>query len=100
MADRAHVRAALIRLWGKRGLLRVLVPLTGPGALGADAPAVRSAWVVGFLSAVAHEAEGSRKTLRALEQEWIALEEATTHLEAIVQRARHQLTNARAGSGW
>jgi hypothetical protein len=70
--SRVPIRAALTRLWTQRGLLRVPVPLTGPGALSAEAPPSRAAWVVGFLEALAREAEGFRETLRALEHEWIA----------------------------
>lgn len=69
---RAPVRAALIRIWVKRGLLRVPVPLTAPNALRAEVPHARPAWVVAFLQALAHEAEGFRDMLRALEHEWIA----------------------------
>ena len=69
---RAPVRAALIRLWVDRGLLRLPVPLTGPSALSADAPSPRSVWLAEFLLAVAREAEGFREMLRALEHEWIA----------------------------
>ena len=69
---RAPVRAALIRLWVNCGLLRLPVPLTGPSSLNADAPQAQSAWVMGFLGALASEADDYRELLRALEHAWIA----------------------------
>ncbi len=69
---RAPIRAALIRFWVKRRLLRVPVPLTGPRALSADAPEGHSEWVVAFLEAVAAEAADYLELLRALEHGWLA----------------------------
>ena len=69
---RAPIRAALIRFWVKRRLLRVAVPLTGPRALSADAPEGHTDWVVGFLEAVAAEAADSLELLRDLEHGWLA----------------------------
>ncbi len=67
---RPPIRAALIRLWGKRRLLRVPVPLTGPQALSAEAPELYPEWVVGFLEAVAAEARDYLELLRGLEHGW------------------------------
>lgn len=67
---RPPIRAALIRFWVKRRLLRVPVPLTGPRALRAEAPDGHPAWVVGFLEAVAGEATDSLELLRSLEHGW------------------------------
>jgi len=67
---RPPIRAALIRFWGKHRLLRVPVPLTGPRALRADAPAEHPDWVAAFLEAVAAEAGDDLELLRALEHGW------------------------------
>ena len=69
---RPPIRAALIRFWGRRGLLRVPVPLTGPRALSAEAPEEYPEWVVAFLEAVAAEAGDYLELLRALERGWRA----------------------------
>ena len=69
---RPPIRAALIRFWGTRRLLRVPVPLTGPRALSADAPVGHAEWVVAFLEAVAAEAADYLELLRALEHGWLA----------------------------
>ena len=68
---RAPIRAALIRFWVKRRLLRVPVPLTGPRALSADAPEGHAEWVVAFLEAVAAEAADYLELLRRLEHGWL-----------------------------
>jgi len=67
---RPPIRAALIRFWGKHRLLRVPVPLTGPRALNAEAPARHPDWVVAFLEAVAAEAGDYLELLRGLEHGW------------------------------
>ncbi|MGH7041014.1 MAG: hypothetical protein ACREFY_02635 [Acetobacteraceae bacterium] len=67
---RPPIRAALIRFWGEHRLLRVPVPLTGPGALSAAAPEGHPDWVVGFLEAVAAEAIDYLELLRGLEHGW------------------------------
>ena len=67
---RPPIRAALIRFWGTRRMLRVPVPLTGPRALSADAPAAHPDWVVAFLDAVAAEAGDQLELLRGLEHGW------------------------------
>lgn len=68
--SRAPVRAALVRQWTKRRLLRAPVPLTAPRALAAEAPAERSAWVIAFLDALRAEATRSQDLLRSLERGW------------------------------
>ena len=67
---RPPIRAALIRFWKTRRLLRVPVPLTGPRALSADAPAGHLEWVVAFLEAVAAEAGDYLELLRGVEHGW------------------------------
>jgi len=69
---RPPIRTALIRFWGKRHLLRAPVPLTGPRALSAEAPAGHPEWVVAFLEAVAAEAGDALELLRGLEHAWAA----------------------------
>jgi len=69
---RPPIRAALIRFWAKHRLLRAPVPLTGPRALSAEAPAGHSQWVVAFLEAVAAEAGDDLELLRGLEHAWVA----------------------------
>jgi hypothetical protein len=69
--DRAPVRAALVRQWTKRRLLRAPVPLTGPRALAAEAAAERSAWTIAFLEALRAEASDDLELLRSLERGWV-----------------------------
>ena len=69
---RPPVRAALIRFWGKSGLLRAPVPLTGPRSLSSDAPTEKAAWVRAFLEALAGEALDDHQMLMDLEREWVA----------------------------
>ena len=76
---RPPIRSALVRFWGKRRLLRVPVPLTGPRALSADAPVGHSEWVVAFLEAVATEAADYLELLRALEHGWLAARSKVVH---------------------
>ncbi len=75
---RPPIRAALIRFWGKRRLLRVPVPLTGPRALRAEAPTEHPDWVVAFLEEVAAEATDYLELLRGLEHGWLAARGKTT----------------------
>jgi hypothetical protein len=67
---RAPVRAALVRQWTKRRLLRAPVPLTGPRALAAEAPTERTEWMIAFLEALEAEATDSLDMLRSLERGW------------------------------
>lgn len=71
-ATRPPMRAALIRYWEKRRLMRVPVPVTGPRALSADAPEGHLEWVIAFLRAVAAEAGDYLELLRGLEHDWLA----------------------------
>ena len=43
--NRAPMRAAMIRFWRQRGLLRLPVPLTGAAALGAEQSWDREEWL-------------------------------------------------------
>ena len=69
---RPPVRSALVRFWTKNRLLRAPVPLTGPDALGAEAPEGRADWMVAFLDALASEATDYMEMLRSLEHGWRA----------------------------
>jgi hypothetical protein len=69
---RAPMRAALIRFWMRRRLLRAPVPLTGTAALRPDTPWEPAAWTPAFLDAVADEAEDALLLLAALERAWRA----------------------------
>jgi hypothetical protein len=69
---RPPMRAALIRFWRQRGILRHPVPLTGPRALSADAPEGLAEWVCAFLYALADEARDYHDLLRSLERTWLA----------------------------
>ena len=69
---RPPIRAALIRFWMTRRLLRVPVPLTGTHALCAEAPGHYHEWVVCFLDALAVEAEFGHDLLRRIEHGWLA----------------------------
>jgi hypothetical protein len=66
------MRAALIRQWVRRGLLRVPVPLTGAAALRADTPWAPNAWIPAFLTALAEEADDALRLLCDLERGWRA----------------------------
>ena len=68
---RPPIRAALIRHWVRRGLLRAPVPLTGPRALAAEAPEGLPEWVCAFLHALAAEARDCHQLLRDLERGWL-----------------------------
>jgi hypothetical protein len=69
---RPPMRAALIRFWRRRGILRHPVPLTGSRALSADAPNGLADWVCAFLYALAEEARDYQDLLRSLERNWLA----------------------------
>jgi hypothetical protein len=67
---RPPIRAALIRYWTKHKLLRVPVPLTAPGALGADVPFEAEVWIPLFLEALAEEAADDLQLLSTMERAW------------------------------
>ena len=67
---RPPIRAALVRHWGRQGLLRLPLPVTGARALAADAPEDATEWAIAFCEAVAAEARDYRELLRRLEWDW------------------------------
>ena len=71
--ERPPLRAALVRYWLGRGVTALPCPLlTGAGALGAEIPWARDAWIEHFLIALAAEAEDGIALLRRIESPWLA----------------------------
>jgi hypothetical protein len=71
--ERPPLRAALVRYWLRRGVTALPCPLlTGAGALGAEIPWAREAWIEHFLTALAAEAEDGIALLRGIERPWLA----------------------------
>jgi hypothetical protein len=73
---RPPIRAALVRFWMRRRVLRVPVPLTGAAALRAETSFELSAWLPTFLHALASEAADGRQLLMDLERAWFAARSA------------------------
>ena len=67
---RAPIRAALVRFWTRRHLLRAPVPLTGAAALRADQSWELTAWVPAFLRALEREAADGLDLLYTMERAW------------------------------
>ncbi len=80
---RAPLRAALIRHWRRHRLLQAPLPLTGAGALGAEVPWERQAWIPVFLNALAGEAADGLQMLAGLERAWFSAR------GAVAGRRRH-----------
>lgn len=71
--ERPPIRAALVRYLMRRGVTALPYPLlTGAGALGAETPWAREAWIGHFLAALAEEAEAGLALLAPLERHWLA----------------------------
>lgn len=70
------MRAALVRYWTRRGVLRLPVPLTGPTSLRPDTPWSPAGWVPAFLAALAGEAEDALLLLQEMERAWFAARSA------------------------
>ncbi|HUZ63625.1 MAG TPA: hypothetical protein VMU82_07920, partial [Acetobacteraceae bacterium] len=87
---RAPIRAALVRFWGTRHLLRQPVPLTGAAALRAEQSWEPQDWLPAFLEALAREAGDGLDLLYTLERSWfearraIAGRRKTSHAAAAV----------------
>jgi hypothetical protein len=73
---RAPIRAALVRYWRTSGVLRMPLPLTGAAALRSGQTWTPSAWLVGFLGAVADEAVGTLNLLFDVERRWFTARQA------------------------
>src|SRR5271170_2451636 len=71
--ERPPIRAALALYWQCRGVTALPCPLlTGAGALGAEIPWAREAWIGHFLEALAAEAADGLALLSMLERNWFA----------------------------
>ena len=69
---RAPLRAALVRYWTRRYLLRVPIPLTGAAALRAEVSWKADAWIPAFLRALEKVAAHGLDLLTTLERAWLA----------------------------
>ncbi len=67
---RPPMRAALIRFWRKRRLLRLPMPLTGAGALVAEQNWDPDSWLPAFLLAIEREAVEGLDLLIMMERTW------------------------------
>jgi hypothetical protein len=71
-AGEAHppMRAAMVRFWCKRQILRLPVPLTGAASLRSEQSWARDDWLPAFLRAVAREAADGMDLLYTMERAW------------------------------
>ena len=67
---RPAMRAAMVRFWRKRQLLRLPVPLTGAASLRAEQSWARDDWLPAFLRALAREAADGMDLLYTMERAW------------------------------
>ena len=74
---RPAMRAAMIRYWRKRHLLRLPVPLTGAASLRSEQSWDWDLWAPAFLSAIETEASDALDLLYALERAWFSARWAT-----------------------
>jgi hypothetical protein len=75
---RAPIRAALVRFWPRRNLLRLPVPLTGAAAFGAEKSWEPHAWTPVFLHALAREAADNLDLLVTMERSWFEARRSIT----------------------
>ncbi len=87
---RPAMRAAMIRFWCQRQLLRLPVPLTGAAALRSEQSWDRDDWLPAFLRALAREAADGLDLLYTMERGWfearcgIAGRRKDSHVAAVV----------------
>ncbi|MHB1873211.1 MAG: hypothetical protein ACYCT1_20550, partial [Steroidobacteraceae bacterium] len=74
---RPAMRAAMVRFWRRRGLLRLPVPLTGAASLGSDQSWDRENWLPAFLRTVEREAADALDLLYAMERAWFTARHGT-----------------------
>lgn len=67
---RPAMRAALVRFWRKRQLLRLPVPLTGAASLGAEQSWELDEWLPAFLKAITREAADALDLIYTTERAW------------------------------
>lgn len=75
---RAPIRAALVRFWTRRNLLRTPVPLTGAASLRAEQSWEPRAWIPAFLRALEREAADGLDLLFTMERAWFEARHAIT----------------------
>jgi hypothetical protein len=95
---RPPIRAALIRHWTKQRLLRAPVPLTGPRALGAEAPFEAEVWIPLFLEALADEAADALQLLNTMERAWFTARAAAA-VDVLAMAPLVSATTLAAGLG-
>ena len=87
---RPPMRAAMVRFWRQRQLLRLPVPLTGAVALRAGQPWDAERWLPTFLAAIEREAADGLDLLYTMERAWFAARRASagrrrdSHAAAVV----------------
>jgi hypothetical protein len=87
---RPAMRAAMVRFWRERQLLRIAVPLTGAAALRAGQSWDRDLWLPAFLAAIEREAADGLDLLYTMERAWFAARRASagrrkdSHAAAVV----------------
>ena len=87
---RPPMRAAMVRLWRQRQLMRLPVPLTGAAALHAGQSWDRELWLPAFLAAIEREAADGLDLLYTMERAWFAARRASagrrkdSHAAAVV----------------
>ena len=68
--QRPAMRAAMVRFWEKRRLLRLPMPFTGAAALRADQDWEPGIWQIAFLRAIEREAIDALDLLYSVERSW------------------------------
>lgn len=69
---RELIRAAIVRYWGRHGVFRGPVPVTGAGALRADVPWEPDRWLPAFLDSVASESDAMLQMVYDFGRAWRA----------------------------
>ena len=85
---RPAMRAAMIRYWRKRHLLRLPVPLTGAASLRSEQSWDWDLWAPAFLSAIETEASDALDLLYTLERAWFSARRATAERRKDAHDAR------------
>lgn len=69
---RPPMRAAMVRFWRQRQMMRLPLPLTGAAGLRAGQPWDRDLWLTEFLAAIEREAADGLDLLYTMERAWFA----------------------------
>jgi hypothetical protein len=75
---RAPIRAAVVRFWTRRHLLRLPAPLTAAAALGAEQSWEPHVWIPSFLRALQREAADGLDLLFTMERSWFEARRSIT----------------------